>query len=280
MIFLTHFHGDHTGLAATIQDASGATVYSHEADAALIGRERAAQEEIEALQVCYFDEWGIPADKQAVLRSIMHENDALFGDGPDIERFVDGDSFDVGEYRIIARHTPGHAAGLSSFELSVDGEKIVASGDALLPVYTPNVGGADVRVDDALAKYLDTLQWYIEADYDRAWPGHRDPIEDPADRAIEIIYHHEERAWRVLNVLREHGAATPWEVSAHLFGDLESIHILHGPGEAYAHLDHLATEGVVERDGRKYRITDAARNRIDENPEERWPLVKSTNGLE
>ena len=280
LVLLTHFHGDHTGLAATIQDASDATVYAHEADAALISQEPAAQEEMKALQVNYFDEWGIPEDKQAVLSSIMHEDDSLFGDGPSVEPFVDGDTFDIGEYRVIAHHTPGHAAGLSSFELSVNGEEIVASGDALLPVYTPNVGGADVRVNNALAKYLDTLQWYIKKDYDRAWPGHRDPIEDPAARAADTIHHHEERAWRVLNVLREHGAATPWEVSAHLFGSLESIHILHGPGEAYAHLDHLASNGFVERANRTYEITDEAIAKMDKLPEERWPLVTISESIE
>lgn len=275
LVFLTHFHSDHTGLAATIQDASDATVYAHEDDAALISRDQVAQEEMEALQVKYFEEWGIPEDQQAVLRSIMHENDSIFDTGPDIESFTDGDTFDVGSYRVTARHTPGHAAGLSSFEFSVDGKDVVASGDALLPVYTPNVGGADVRVDGALAKYLNTLQGYIEADYDRAWPGHRDLIEDPADRAADIIVHHEERAWRVLDVLREHGSATPWEVSGYLFGNLESIHILHGPGEAYAHLEHLETTDFVERDGRKYKINDITCTAMNDLTGERWPLVET-----
>jgi hypothetical protein len=38
---------------------------------------------------------------------------------------------------------------------------------------------------------------------------------------------------------------------------LKEIHILHGPGEAWAHLDHLAHAGVVERDGHRYRLVDA-----------------------
>ena len=275
VVFLSHFHGDHTGLAATIQEASGATVHAHEDDAALISQDPDAQAEMEELQTRYFEEWDIPEDQQAVLKTIMHEDNGLFGAGPDVEPFTDGDTFQVGDYEVTARHTPGHAAGLSSFELTVDGEDVVASGDALLPVYTPNVGGADVRVEGALAKYLETLQAYIEADYDRAWPGHRDPIEDPAARAAHIIEHHEERAWRVLDVLRERGSATPWEISADLFGDLESIHILHGPGESYAHLEHLEADGYVTREGKEYRLTDAARERMDELEGERWPLVES-----
>ncbi|MEF8783419.1 MAG: hypothetical protein V5A39_10770 [Haloarculaceae archaeon] len=58
------------------------------------------------------------------------------------------------------------------------------------------------------------------AGYRRAWPGHREPIEDPAARAEDIVRHHEERAWRVLDALCRRGPSDPWTVSADLFGDL------------------------------------------------------------
>jgi len=51
------------------------------------------------------------------------------------------------------------------------------------------------------------------------------------------------------------GAKTPWEVSADLFGSLSSIHILHGPGEAFAHLEHLEAAGVVSERGRAFEAT-------------------------
>ncbi|ERH13250.1 MAG: hypothetical protein J07HB67_02288 [halophilic archaeon J07HB67] len=58
----------------------------------------------------------------------------------------------------------------------------------------------------------------------------------------------------MLDALTKLGPATPWAVSRELFGDLAEIHILHGPGEAYAHLTHLAAAGVVERRGRQYAL--------------------------
>jgi len=60
----------------------------------------------------------------------------------------------------------------------------------------------------------------------------------------------------VLDVLADEGPATAWEVSAALFGDLSEIHVLHGPGEAFAHLDHLADAGIIEPDGTAYRLID------------------------
>jgi hypothetical protein len=68
-----------------------------------------------------------------------------------------------------------------------------------------------------------------DADYDRAWPGHRDPIDDPTARAELIIYHHEERAWRVLDALPRKCPCDTWTVSDDLFGELKGIHILTAP---------------------------------------------------
>jgi hypothetical protein len=60
----------------------------------------------------------------------------------------------------------------------------------------------------------------------------------------------------VIEALDDRGPADTWTVSARLFGDLDGIHILHGPGEAFAHLDHLERHGVIERDGREYRLVE------------------------
>jgi len=125
-------------------------------------------------------------------------------------------------------HAPGHAAGLCCFETESGDEAFV--GDALLPVYTPNVGGADVRVERPLERYVATLDRLIDRDYERVWPGHRDPIAEPTARADAILEHHRERTDTILAFLDDHGPADAWTVSAHLFGDLEGIHIVHGPG--------------------------------------------------
>jgi hypothetical protein len=104
---------------------------------------------------------------------------------------------------------------------------------------------------------VQSLDRLIGLDLDYAWPGHRDPIAAPSERARVIRAHHVERTRRVVDALREHGAADAWSVSAHLFGELEDIHILHGPGEAFAHLDHLEHAGVVDRDGSVYRLVES-----------------------
>ncbi|ARS90094.1 MBL fold metallo-hydrolase [Natrarchaeobaculum aegyptiacum] len=270
-IFLTHWHQDHTGLAGEIQAESGAEVYAHEADAPLIEGDEETWEAMRDTQETYFEEWGMPEAKQVELRERIVRNDEPI-ELPSVTPFEDGDTFTVNGTELTAVHTSGHAAGLCLFEFERDGNREILSGDALLPVYTPNVGGADVRVDRPLERYLRALQSIVDADYDRAWPGHRDPIDDPAARAAHIIHHHEERSYRVLDALDRLGPCDTWTVSDDLFGDLESIHILHGPGESYAHLEHLERDGTVVREGTEYRLADGVAEELAALEDERWEL--------
>ncbi len=269
-IVLTHYHPDHSGLAGEIQAAGGATVHAHAADAPLIADEGDAWDDVHDTHERLFDEWGMPDDARESLLAYLFDGPELAGRPPVVDAFDADETLTFGELELEVFHTPGHAAGHSCFVL--DGGDEFLSGDALLPVYTPNVGGADVRVDRPLERYLETLERIADRGFDRAWPGHREPIDDPGGRARSIADHHEERAFRVLTVLDEHGPADAWTVSAHLFGDLEEIHVLHGPGEAYAHLEHLERAGELEWTAEGYRLTDDAADRLAALDGDRWPL--------
>ncbi|MEF8814659.1 MAG: MBL fold metallo-hydrolase [Halovenus sp.] len=267
-IFLTHWHGDHSGLAGAIQRESDADVYVHEADAPLVAGDEAAWTALEERQREFFDSWGMPPADRAALERFL-DDVTLYDQPPTVTTVADGDTFVVNDTRLEVVHAPGHADGLCMFEAGAE----VLTGDALLPEYTPNVGGADIRVERPLAKYLDTLAAIVAADYDRAWPGHRIPIDDPAARAEHIIDHHEERSYRVLEAVERLAPCDVWSVSADLFGSLEGIHIIHGPGEAYAHLDHLECMGAVTQADGAYRLADGTAGRLDAIEEERWELT-------
>jgi glyoxylase-like metal-dependent hydrolase (beta-lactamase superfamily II) len=253
-IALTHHHSDHSGLAGYLQDESYATVYAHGADADLIERDPDAWDELATLRDSALSSWGMPEGPRAELTAFLESFDLDFGPAPAVDPVSDGDRIRAGDHELEVVHLPGHAAGLVGFAFEVDGERQLLSGDALLPKYTPNVGGADLRVESPLSKYLDTLVAIARGEYDRAWPGHRDPIDDPTGRALATIRHHRERTHRVVDVLDDHGPADAWTVGHHLFGDLSGIHILHGPGESFAHLAHLREAGLVERSGGTYEL--------------------------
>jgi glyoxylase-like metal-dependent hydrolase (beta-lactamase superfamily II) len=291
-VVLTHWHPDHAGLAGEIQATSGATVRVHAADADLVAGEATAWDRYHDLEERRFEEWRLPAESRTELRSYLDTSTRYRGETVDVTPFEDGDRLRVGGVDLDVVHLPGHAAGLCGFAFdaasvaagtdthigaetdmnrdteesqrehgrTADAGREAFVGDAILPKYTPNVGGADLRVESPLRQYVESLGRVADAGWRRAWPGHRDPIDDPAGRARTILTHHRDRTRRVVDVLATHGPCDVWTVSAHLFGDLEAIHILHGPGEAWAHLDHLQEAGAVEHDGHDYALVDPSVN--------------------
>lgn len=256
-ILLTHWHADHAGLAGELQSRTGATVSAHPADAPLIEQDPDTMTAMREQRDNLFEAWGIPADPREELVSFLDSEQVISGTPPAVTPFAMDETIRAGSETLEPMHLPGHTSGLTGFIRETDGSRELLTGDALLPVYTPNVGGADIRVDDALAKYLDALERIAEGAFDRAWPGHRDPMDDPTARARSIIAHHRERTERVIAALDTLGPADPWTVSAELFGDLSDIHILHGPGEAHAHLEHLLAHDIVERSADEYTLRTA-----------------------
>ncbi|SDY14394.1 MBL fold metallo-hydrolase [Halopenitus persicus] len=290
-VLLTHWHQDHAGLAGAIQRESGCVVRVHEADAPLVSGAELPPSSDPELRREVFDRWGMPDAAREELAEVLDVNESFREVDADVTPFADGDRFTINGIELEAMHLPGHAAGLAAFAFDrtgVDtsalddaglddsglddheaetgtgpeptrdgsGDEVAFVGDAILPRYTPNVGGADLRMTNALDQYVNSLVRIIDREWSVAYPGHRDTIADPSRRAAVILEHHRERTERVIDVLREHGPLDAWSVSAHLFGDLSEVHILHGPGEAYAHLEHLADAGVVEREGTEYLLLD------------------------
>ncbi|WP_330632998.1 MBL fold metallo-hydrolase [Halocatena halophila] len=250
-IVVTHWHQDHAGLAGVLQRESNATVYVHEADAPLVAQEDGPTDALFERQRQQFTSWGIPEDRRAALLDRLAGTAATTTVAPSVTPVADGDQLTVAGTELTVIHAPGHTAGQCCFAFTAeDGSTQAFVGDAILGQYTPNVGGADVRVEHPLDQYLATLSRIIDQEFAVAWPGHRDAITVPSDRARTIYEHHVERATRVATVVAEHGPMNAWEVSAELFGSLEGIHVMHGPGEAYSHLDHLARHGrLSESDG-------------------------------
>lgn len=254
-VLLTHFHYDHVGLAGEIQRQSGARVYAHPADAPLVGGSTGAINALIDGHRDRLDEWGMPPAAQTELLDFLEVNATLAGEPVTVTELHPGDRFDIGDGQLKVIHLPGHTRGHVGYALGTDQ---LVCGDALLPVYTPNIGGADVRVERPLITYLDTLRRIVERDLDLAWPGHRDPIHDPTARAHTIRDHHRDRTARIIETLDDRGPMDAWSVASTLFGDLAGIHILHGPGEAAAHLDHLVDEEVAVRQVGRYRLVSRA----------------------
>lgn len=233
-VVLTHWHADHAGNVDRLVEASGARVVMHELDAPLVGdyaRERGRRLERDTDRL---REWGVPDATVSAL--VDGDSPSPVPDSLPVEGLEDGD--EVAGLELL--HTPGHTLGHAAL---VGDDTFL--GDLVLPTYTPNVGGGDTRLDDALATYLDSLNRLCSVATGRAYPGHGSELDLHA-RADEIRTHHEARGQRVTTLVDSSGPVTPWNVATTLFGEMAGVHVKMGAGEAASHLDHLVSTGVLE----------------------------------
>ena len=264
---VTHWHVDHAGLAPRLAAAADATIGMAGGDAPLVAdyateRRRRLERDREAMR-----RWGVPA--AAVDGVLAGDTVSPMPDSVPVDRLADGDR--IAGLEVVA--TPGHTLGHAAFA----GDDVLLIGDAVLPTYTPNVGGSDTRtlVDgpragstrgletDPLTAYFETLDRLANRS-ERLLPGHGTAIE--SGRITAIRDHQHERARGVLAALERDGndeprpsetnrtsgddrGLTPWELAIDLFDDLEGIHVKFGAGEVAAHCRRLEREGRIERVG-------------------------------
>ncbi|MDQ2052301.1 MBL fold metallo-hydrolase [Natronolimnohabitans sp. A-GB9] len=255
-VLVSHWHADHAGLAPRLADAATATLAMGTGDAPLVAdyaTERKRRLERDRETMC---RWGVPADLAEAV--VAGDTASTMPDTTSVERLADGDR--IAGLEAIA--TPGHTLGHTAF--AYEGDLLI--GDAVLPTYTPNVGGSDTRTlapetnaetvsdpsleTDPLTAFLETLD-RLEDRSERLLPGHGTAIAD--ERIATIRDHHHERTERVLRTLEAHEddgdrvGATPWQLACDLFDDLEGIHVKFGAGETAAHCRRLERDGVVDR---------------------------------
>jgi len=138
---------------------------------------------------------------------------------------------------------PGHADG--HIALARDG--VLVCGDVLLADISPAVGLYPESRPDPLADYLRTLERLVELDPRIAYPGHGEPVRDPAARARELAEHHRRRLEETHTALAEE-PRTGYEVSVALFGDeLSPPQRRFAVAETLSHLEHLVLRGGAAR---------------------------------
>lgn len=233
-VVVTHWHVDHAGLAPRLAERAGATIHMHERDAPLLADYAAARRERVRRDAATLAAWGVPESRIAAVRA-SDEPSELPATTPVAAR-RDGETVAGGDLL----HAPGHTEG----HLAIRFGDALFVGDAVLPTYTPNVGGSDTRATDPLADYLASLD-RLEAHRGTFRPGHGRTL--TPERFDVVREHHAERARRVVEQLRALGPATPWTVAEELFGELRGVHVKFGAGEAAAHLRSLASLGYVDR---------------------------------
>jgi len=239
-IVVTHFHPDHVGGAGDAQRLAGAQVFQGADDYVQCERVWGSADWSGRL-ADYLEHHGLPVETADELR---HESTTFapfirYARGPDLLR--EGD--EVADWRVL--ELPGHADG----HICLERDGVLVAGDHLLGAITPTVGLYPDSRPDPLGDYQASLRRTIELGPRVALPGHGEPVERPAERAREILDHHERRLDEAAAALGPE-PRTAYAISLDLFGaHLDANNRRFALAETLAHLERLVFEGRAARAG-------------------------------
>ena len=250
-VVVTHVHPDHYGLADRVRRSSGAWVGLHPADAALLEGGPAEAEELLRAMRGLLELSGVPeptlpdpseASMQARTFLSMEQPDVLLHDA----RVLELPGWDL---RVI--WTPGHSPGHVC--LYSDDQRLLLSGDHVLPRITPNISFHSQRVPNPLGDYLDSLARMRALTPDEILPGHEYRFSDLPSRLTEIEHHHAARLTEIERTVGKQPGSTAWELAAAVewsrpWGELSAFMRRAASGETFAHLALLVRRGRVRRD--------------------------------
>lgn len=213
-ILVTHAHLDHSALASSLAEATGAPVMAF---------------------------GGATSGRSARMQRLVAEGLTGGGEGTDLgftpDRFIaDGTSVQVGEFEIEALHTPGHMGGHMCFAC----EGLLFSGDHAM-------GWASSLIsppDGDMGAYMASLSRLSKRDWHQMFPGHGEVVDTPAHRLAELTAHRKQREAEILTALHL-GPATAAGLAAQIYRDTPTELLPAAVRNVLAHLIDLIDRNAV-----------------------------------
>lgn len=214
-IFVTHAHIDHSPLALALSDRTGAAVHAF---------------------------GPAHAGRSAVMQALARDGMAGGGEGVDASFHPDvalshGARVASSEWEIEALHTPGHMGNHLCFAAG----KRLFSGDLVMGWASSLVSPPDGDLTDFMA----SCDRMLRRDYARLYPGHGDPILDPAERLGWLIAHRKTREAAILDALAAGPSDIP-SLAARIYTDVAPSLLPAAERNILAHLVDLAGRKVVK----------------------------------
>lgn len=263
-LVVTHTHIDHYGMAGRFIEETGCELWAHKLADKDIDLYEDPEERIRRLRELFKDH-GVSEDELGELTQFEDWRRFISKVVRPTTHVDEGDVIDVGGRGWKVVYTPGHSE--NHICLWSGDDRLLISGDHLLPTITPHIDYERHGEKDPLGDFLHSLAKVEKLDPAISLPGHGGPFEEGAERARIVARHHDRRLGSILQVVR-HEPHTAEEITQEIFGStLLNFQKRLALGEALAHIRYLSRRGEIERvrgeDG-TWRYKKAARKRISE----------------
>lgn len=249
-IINTHLHADHTGLNHRFLGEKR-HVYMSCGDRSLMKRfyehpdfTRGGRDLREGADAATFEAMLDLGPGRDSKRRIIFDEETYVG-------LTDGQLLELSPCTLQTVVVPGHTPGNTMFYLR--DRKIMFTGDHILFDITPSISYIPEN-EDALPRYLSSLEYARQFDVALALPGHRSPGDYQA-RIDRIILHHQHRLAEIVNIVGNEPGLTAYEIARRMRwrihldenGDFPPEQMWFAAGECMSHLDKLVADGRLRR---------------------------------
>jgi glyoxylase-like metal-dependent hydrolase (beta-lactamase superfamily II) len=250
-IVITHVHPDHYGMAGRIKELSGATIAMHHIEKGFIIPRYIEMNELLHQTDRLLIDSGVPRDIVDSLRdATLGLEQYIVPTPPDIT-LREGDAVNTGRFKFRVIWTPGHSSGhICLYEPE---QKILLSGDHILPKITPNISLNPQSIENPLGRYIKSLREIRQLEVKLTLPGHDRPFTRLVPRIDEIIWHHAHRNMEILEAIGSR-TRTPYQIAQKItwadnsgWEALPPFHQRMAIFETLAHLEMMAAENRVDK---------------------------------
>ena len=247
-LFVSHGHVDHYGLAQTLSEESGASVFIHPADAPKAvgpdGWDRRAH-----LYRAFLFRAAVPEDQLDRLAAFGRFS-GKYSRRIDPQRVLPlagGEHLRFRHFGAEVLHLPGHTPGLVCFW---DAEhRVLFADDHVLARTSPNpflelVGDGPTHTGRALVHYFASIRRVMGLDVDWVLPGHGEPFQGVRPLLERLFGFYAKRQEKLLAALAS-GTDTAFGLAQALFGPHDGPRLYLTLSEVYGNLEVMEDEGRV-----------------------------------